>query len=91
MILYINILRRITVETIVHDLSNLFRQLGMAGDVQTIDAFLASHHLKPGTRLAEAAFWNASQAQFLARALKDDSDWSRAADELATRLAPIFK
>lgn len=73
-------------ETMVHDLSNLFRQLGMMGDVETIDDFLAVHHLKPGTRLPEADFWNLSQAQFLARAITDDSDWSRAADELAARL-----
>lgn len=77
-------------EIIVHDLSNLFRQLGMLGNVETIDAFLGDHRLKPGTRLAEADFWNVSQAQFLARALKDDSDWSRAADELAARLTQIL-
>jgi Protein of unknown function (DUF2789) len=75
------------VETIVHNLSNLFRQLGMAGDVENIDAFLATNRLNPGTRLNEAAFWNPSQAQFLARALTEDSNWAIAADELAMRLS----
>jgi Protein of unknown function (DUF2789) len=74
------------VETIVHDLGNLFRQLGMAGDADNIDAFVATHRLQAGEHLAEASFWNPSQAQFLARSLVDDSDWSKAADELATRL-----
>jgi hypothetical protein len=74
------------VETIVHDLSNLFRQLGMAGDANNIDAFIASHRLEAGTRLAQAPFWTPSQAQFLAGALGDDANWSNAADELATRL-----
>lgn len=32
-------------EIIVHDLSNLFRQLGMVGNVETIDAFLGDHRL----------------------------------------------
>lgn len=73
-------------ETMVHDLGNLFRQLGMAGDAENIDAFLAANHLEAGTRLGEAPFWNASQAQFLARAITDDSNWAIAADELAVRL-----
>ena len=73
-------------ETIVHDLSNLFLQLGMAGDADNIDAFIASHRLAPATPLAQAAFWSPAQAQFLARAKSDDANWSRAADELATRL-----
>lgn len=74
-------------EILVHDLSNLFRQLGMAGDAENIDAFLAVNRLKPGTRLAEAHFWNPSQAQFLALAITNDSNWAIAADELATRLS----
>lgn len=74
-------------ETLVHDLSNLFLQLGMAGDASNIDAFIASHRLEAGTRLAQAPFWTPSQAQFLARAICDDASWASAADELATRLA----
>ncbi len=74
-------------ETIVHNLSNLFRQLGMAGDVSNIDAFIASHRLQAGTRLAQAPFWTPSQAQFLMRAISDDANWASAADELATRLS----
>jgi Protein of unknown function (DUF2789) len=74
-------------ETMVHDLSNLFRQLGMDGDADNIDAFLTVNRLHPGTRLSEADFWNSSQAKFLASAITDDSNWAIAADELATRLS----
>lgn len=74
-------------ETMTHDLGNLFLQLGMAADAEHIDAFLAANRIKPGTRLAEAPFWNASQAHFLARAIADDSNWAMAADDLAARLS----
>lgn len=78
-------------EIMVHNLSNLFLQLGMAGDVATIDTFLTANRLDPGIRLPEADFWNPSQAQFLARAIADDSNWAIAADELSMRLTKISK
>ena len=74
-------------DTSKHDLSGLFRQLGLAGEPRAIDAFLASHRLEAGTALAEAPFWNAAQAAFLGEAIADDSDWAEAADELATLLS----
>jgi Protein of unknown function (DUF2789) len=74
-------------EPIVHNLSNLFRQLGMAGDASNIDAFISSHRLEAGTRLPQAPFWTPSQAQFLMRAICDDANWAIAADELAARLS----
>lgn len=36
--------------------------------------------------VAQAWFWDVSQAQFLAKALADDSDWSNAVDTLSSRL-----
>lgn len=74
-------------ETIRHDLSHLFRQLGMSGDPKDIDAFIADHRLQPGVSLSQAPFWNKVQATFLSAAIEDDSDWSESVDELAVRLS----
>jgi len=45
-------------DTSHHDLSSLFLQLGLPGEPQAIDAFLAGHRLNAGTALAEAPFWS---------------------------------
>lgn len=74
-------------ETNLHDLSNLFAQLGLSGEKRAMDAFVRSHRLKAGTTLVDAQFWSPVQAKFLRQALADDSDWSAAADELAVRLS----
>lgn len=74
-------------DTSMHDLNGLFRQLGLAGEPRAIDAFLATHSLDAGTALAEAPFWNPAQAAFLSEAIADDSDWAEAADELAVLLS----
>lgn len=74
-------------ETSRHDLSHLFRQLGMSGDPRDIDAFISGHRLQPGVSLCQAPFWNEAQATFLSSAIADDSDWSEAVDELAVRLS----
>lgn len=74
-------------ETSQHDLSHLFRQLGMSGDSRDIDAFISSHRLQTGVSLCQAPFWNKEQATFLSAAIADDSDWSEVVDELAVRLS----
>jgi hypothetical protein len=74
-------------DTSTHDLGNLFRQLGLAAEPVAIEAFLATHRLKPGTALAEAPFWNKAQSSFLREALANDSDWAEAVDELSALLS----
>ena len=74
-------------DTSHHDLNNLFRQLGLPGEADAIDAFVAAHRLRAGMALVDAPFWNPSQAGFLREALADDSDWSEAVDELAMLLS----
>ena len=74
-------------ETGAHDLGNLFRQLGLAGDASHIDAFLATHRLQPGQELSEAPYWSPSQAALLSEAITHDAEWSEAADELSSRLS----
>ena len=70
-----------------HNLSHLFRQLGLSDNAQDIDHFIATHRLEKGTRLTVAPFWSPAQAKFLVQAFLEDSDWAEAADELAVRLS----
>jgi hypothetical protein len=73
-------------ELISHDLSHLFEQLGLPSSNADINTFIAAHRLSADMPIAQAGFWGASQAQFLAKALADDSDWSNAVDALSARL-----
>jgi len=74
-------------ETGAHDLSTLFRQLGLAGEAAHIDGFLATHSLQPSHTLAEAPYWSPSQSALLSEAITHDAEWAVAADELAARLS----
>lgn len=74
-------------ETLVHNLTTLFQQLGLPSEPAEIDAFVGCHPLTPGTSLCKAAFWSPAQAQFLRDAILNDSDWAEAADQLALRLS----
>jgi len=69
-------------DTSTHNLATLFEQLGLPSSEEAIQSFVAEHHLPPETKISEADFWNATQAQFLAEALSDDSDWAEVVDEL---------
>lgn len=74
-------------ETHSHNLSHLLQQLGLPSDPAGMDAFFASHPLPANLPLCEAGFWSPAQAQFLREAMRDDADWSAAADALALRLS----
>jgi hypothetical protein len=66
-----------------HTLPNLFKQLGLADDAESIDKFIATHSpLKPELHLADAFFWNKSQADFLRDDILDDADWAEVVDQL---------
>jgi hypothetical protein len=67
----------------VHNMSNLFAQLGQANDEQAIARFIETWQpLANGVQLHEAAFWTPSQAAFLREAILDDADWAEVADAL---------
>ena len=75
-------------EKATHDLGDLFRQLGLPDTPADIEHFVSTHRPLPrGTRLADAAFWSPSQAQFLREKLCDDSDWAELVDQLGQLLA----
>lgn len=71
-----------------HELGDLFRQLGLPDDAISIDQFIARHRPLPrGVRLADAAFWSPSQAQFLREEINEDADWAELVDTLAAMLS----
>ncbi|HQU81100.1 MAG TPA: DUF2789 domain-containing protein [Azonexus sp.] len=71
----------------VHNMSNLFAQLGHPSDEAAIAHFIETHRpLAEGLRLHEAAFWTESQACFLREAILQDADWAEVADELNAEL-----
>ena len=76
-------------ESPIHRLSDLFRQLGLPDDPASIEDFVATHRPLPaGMALADAPFWTASQAQFLREEISDDADWAEWVDSLGSLLSP---
>lgn len=70
-----------------HSLHDLFRQLGLPGEDDAIETFIASHRpLPPGVTLPEASFWTPVQSQFLREAVNGDADWAETVDQLNVRL-----
>lgn len=67
-------------------LENLFSQLGLKSDEQSIETFIADHPLAEGVELFEAPFWSPSQASFLKEELLKDGPWALVVDELNVRL-----
>lgn len=71
----------------LHNMSNLFAQLGQPNDEVAIVQFIESHRtLAGGVQLHEASFWSPAQAEFLRQAISDDAAWAEVADQLNTEL-----
>lgn len=71
----------------IHDMPELFRQLGLPDDPRAIDDFIARHGaMDREASIADAPFWSASQRSFLRSATSDDADWAEVVDELSARL-----
>ena len=76
-------------ESPIHRLGDLFRQLGLPDDPAAIENFIAAHRPLPaGVALADAPFWTPSQAQFLREQISDDADWAELVDSLGSLLSP---
>lgn len=70
-------------ESPLHPLGALFRQLGLPGDAAAVAGFVIQHAPLPGdVRLADAPFWTPAQAQFLCEAVRDDADWAAIVEQL---------
>jgi len=67
----------------VHHFSELFEQLGLANDSESIERFIARHSpLTDEMPLADAPCWNEGQAEFLREAVEEDADWAEVVDHL---------
>jgi hypothetical protein len=73
-------------DTVKHNLTNLFLQLGLAAEENEIESFISSHSVDEGISLEEAVFWTQGQAQFIKESRANDADWSEMVDELDTLL-----
>lgn len=70
-------------DTSVHSMACLFAQLGLPNESHEIQRFIDTHKPLPQAEpLANAGFWNLSQATFLREAIAKDSDWAEIVDEL---------
>ena len=66
-----------------HPFTELFDQLGLPSDSDSIVSFIDAHRPLPaGADLWDAGFWSTAQAQFLREALKADADWAPVVDQL---------
>ena len=67
----------------VHHFSELFEQLGLANDADSIERFIERHSpLADEMPLADAPCWNEGQAEFLREAVDEDADWAEVVDHL---------
>ena len=67
---------------------DLFAQLGLPNSPEAIAAFLNQHRPLPNNvLLADAAFWDAAQAQFIReKKLEDSPEWAQLIDQLSEAL-----
>ncbi|BCO28046.1 hypothetical protein MIZ03_2939 [Rhodoferax lithotrophicus] len=71
----------------IHHFSELFAQLGLPDDAESIAEFLAKHTaMSACMRLPDAPYWTPAQAQFLRESLLQDSDWAGLVDQLSKAL-----
>jgi hypothetical protein len=74
----------------VHRFAELFAQLGLEADDQSIGRFLETHAPLAGdVGLADAPFWSTGQATFLREQILADSDWAEVVDQLNASLRAI--
>lgn len=71
-----------------HNLSNLFKQLGLPNDEASIKAFIRENAPIPADQpIYEASCFTDAQAAFLAQGLDEDSDWTEVIDTLHSALS----
>ncbi len=73
-------------EMVQHSINDLFKQLGLPSSSSAIRRFCREHYLPADERLADAQFWNPSQAQFIREAWHADADWTELVDQLDASL-----
>lgn len=74
-------------ESSIHNLDNLFAQLGLPSDQAAVENFIKTHSpLASNILLSEAPFWTPAQASFLREEILNDADWAEVIDQLNTKL-----
>jgi hypothetical protein len=74
-------------QTQPHLLCDLFSQLGLPGDPESIESFIKAHRPLPeDVPISEAPFWSKSQRDLLKQAYIQDADWVPLVDQLNVRL-----
>lgn len=74
--------------------TDLFKQLGLANDPDSIAHFIAQHRpVADSVEIYDAHFWTKQQGQLLKEKLKCDDDWAIVVDQLnaALREKPDLK
>lgn len=70
-------------EAPLHEMRNLFAQLGLPSDEKVIRCLIASHKpLSAGVLLSDAPFWSPAQVAFLREGTLIDADGSDMIDKL---------
>ncbi|KGS13457.1 MULTISPECIES: DUF2789 domain-containing protein [Pseudomonas syringae group] len=67
-------------------INDLFAQLALDSDDESIETFIISHQLPDDVKLIDADFWTPRQADFLKEQLHEDAEWAIVVDELNVRL-----
>jgi len=68
-------------------MNQLFAQLGLPDDDDSIRAFIKAHRPLPMTvPLDEAPFWSPAQSQLIAQKLSEDGEWAVLIDTLNVQL-----
>ena len=71
----------------VHQLSEVFQQLGLPDDAVEIDKFITTHSpLDQDVKLVDAPFWTDAQRAFLKESYEKDADWIPMIDQLNVML-----
>lgn len=76
-------------ETLSYSFADLFEQLGLPSDEESIRCFCADHHLADEGPLPDAPFWTPAQSQFLREQWHDDSAWIVTIDQLNASLRKL--
>jgi hypothetical protein len=70
-----------------HRLTELFDQLGLPSDPESIKQFITEHApLDDSIALADASFWSISQSSLIRDELMLDADWAEIIDQLNKNL-----
>lgn len=65
-----------------NNIENLFAQLGLDNSQDAIERFTTTHILPKEVYVNNAPYWNDGQRHFLQDALRQDSEWTEAVDQL---------